>query len=158
MGDFTFDVSGLPPWLREQAAGHFETTYNLVFGGLERMTANYFRVPAEECVIQSPPAVAWRELTAQVRSGKPVRLRLAGLGRPDRVRLSELLLQTASRPGRDGDGELARVLRAMWAEFDAVAKVPQDESERAEYAGLEAARREAETSRRENARLRRRVA
>jgi hypothetical protein len=131
MAEFTADIT-LSPWLREQAAKHLEQTYHMNFGGQERIRANFFRVPVEECIDRSAPAGVLRELAGQFRGRGGVRVRLSGLGRVERARVSALLEQTANRPGREGHDELALALAALWRGFDAAAKVPFDEYERAE--------------------------
>ncbi|HWG62542.1 MAG TPA: hypothetical protein VG253_12590 [Streptosporangiaceae bacterium] len=133
MAEFTFDFGDLSGWQREQGARHCEVTYNMLFGGLERQTAMYFRVDVAECVNQSAPAAALRDLTAAFRTSGPVRVKLRALGRGDRYKLSALLEQTAARPGREGNTELASALERLWREFDRQAGVSGDEYARAEH-------------------------
>ena len=130
MAELVIDVSGLSPWSREQCAAHLDRTYHLSYEGLERSTANYFRVDPAECVSQAPPAIVLRELAGQVRAGGPVRVRLSGMSKTDRIRVSALLEQTASRPGREGDAGLAQVLSGWRREWDRQARCDDSQAER----------------------------
>ncbi len=132
MTEFSFDLSGLSPWLRQEAVRHLEQTYHMNFGGQERITANFFRVPVAECTDRTLPAVVLRDLTAGFRDGGPLRVRAGGLGRVERARVSALLEQTAARPSREGQDELGRSLERLWREWDRQFKVPAGEYERAE--------------------------
>jgi hypothetical protein len=130
VAELTIDVSGLSPWTREQCAAHLDRTYALNYGGLERMTAYYFRVDPGECVTQTPPAVVLRELAAGVRAGGPVRVRLSGMSKTDKVRVSALLEQTAGRPGREGSADLESVLSGWRREWDRQARCDDSQAER----------------------------
>ena len=130
MGDFAFDPGGMSPWTREQCAAHLDRTYHLAYGGLERITAFYFRVDPAGCVSQAPPAVVLRELAGQVRAGGPVKVRLSGMSKTDKVRVSALLEQTAYRPAREGSSDLAQVLGGWRREWDRQARCDDSQGER----------------------------
>lgn len=136
----TITFGGLTDWQRAEVSRHFAQTRHMNYGGQEQIKARYFRLPYghPDTVDPSPCAALLAELAEAAAAGKPVKA--PRLSKPDAVRMSELLLQSAGRASREGRDETAtRALTDLWRSWDARHRVPADPYERAEYVGLKGA-------------------
>lgn len=130
----------LPEWQRREVERHLAQTYQMNYGGLERQDALVFRLPVGDpaTIRTEVPAVLLRELRDAAAGGGSVKV--PRLSKPDSVRVSELLMQTANRADREArDGEVTRFLASLWRDWDTAHKVPADEYQRAELAGFRGA-------------------
>jgi hypothetical protein len=130
---------GLSDWQRAELARHLEQTRHMNYGGTERVEALYFGLPFGDpgVVRTEAPAVLLAELAEAARTGEPVAV--PRMTKSDRVRVSELLRQSAARPAREGNpwsDATARELAALAASWDERFRLPVDELERAEYVAL----------------------
>lgn len=136
MSSFAPSLDGLTAGQVDDVARHLEQSYHLNYGFLERQEQMVFRVGAEETQRTEPPAVFLRELSAAVRAGGPVSIKVPR-GKPDQYRISELLGQSANRAAREVAGrygtEAASTL-ALWTRaWDDTRRLSSDELERAEW-------------------------
>ena len=133
MSGDTITFAELSEWQRAEVRRHLDQTYGMNYGSQERAEAMVFRLPVGDpaTVRTEPPAVLLRELRDAAAAGTAVKA--PRMGRPDAARVSELLLQTASRADREArDGQVTEVLGQLWRGWDAAHKVPADEYQRQE--------------------------
>ena len=121
----------LSEWQRAEVARHLRQTRHMNFGNLEAIDRLVFRLGPDDAVRTEPPAVLMAELVTAAAAGGTVKA--PRMSKPDETRMSELLLQTASRADREArDGQVTEFLSQLWRGWDTARKVPQDEYQRHE--------------------------
>lgn len=138
MAEQQISFAGLSEYARAEVCRHLRQTYGMNYGSIERIESLFFGLPFDDpAVIRTePPAVLLRQLAAAARSGGSVKV--PRMSKPDAVRTSELLRQSAGRASREDrrawDGaDAARTLAGLCRDFDESHRLPADELERAEH-------------------------
>lgn len=135
MADFSYSL-GLTPRQRDDVLPLFRRIYHVCFNGPVLVGRQFSVHDPDSCTDRRGPcvwgeAVALREVIRQLEAGPVVSVRLAGLGRGERVTLAELFKRVAALAAAEfGAGVVADALDGLFREFSRL--IPSDPAVRNE--------------------------